>query len=221
MKTMMIVLLTTGLACSAFAQSKAQLNKRIDSLTAKFTAMQQNPSKRVPADELAKAKGIVLLDRTKGGFIFAYHGGNGIAMVKNTATGNWSPAAFVSSTGASLGFQAGGEQDFYVILLMSTNATQALTQQNINFGAQVSETGGTQNAGAQANTASPTTMVYSQHNGVFGGAAVKGGAISPDNDANQAYYGRQVSMQDILFNHAVQPTSAEENLMGKIGQYAK
>jgi lipid-binding SYLF domain-containing protein len=35
------------------------------------------PDRRIPADVLSKACGIVLLDRTKAGFGFAYQGGGG------------------------------------------------------------------------------------------------------------------------------------------------
>src|SRR3989442_4711498 len=45
--------------------------------SAKFVALQQKPDKRIPAETLRKARGIVLMERTKAGFLFAYQGGNG------------------------------------------------------------------------------------------------------------------------------------------------
>jgi lipid-binding SYLF domain-containing protein len=50
---------------------------------AEFQAMQARPDKRVPAEVLGKARAIILLDRTKAGFVFAYQGGGGVAMVKD------------------------------------------------------------------------------------------------------------------------------------------
>lgn len=221
MKRMLIGLFILGLAGSALAVDKAQLNDRIQSLNKEFVSMQQNSAHRVPANELAQAKGIILLDQSKGGFLFAYHGGDGIAMVRD-ASGNWSAPAFVSSSGASLGFQAGGERDFFVILLKSPQAADALTQQKLNFGAQAGGTGGGESYNASATTIpANSVVVYSERHGVFGGASVMGGAISPDNHANAVYYGRPVSMNSILFSGQVQPTPMADHLIGDLSYFQK
>jgi SH3 domain-containing YSC84-like protein 1 len=133
MKTIILVLTLLSFISPGLAIDQTGLDERIRLLTTKFEAMQQQPDKRIPADVLKKAQGIILLDCTKAGFGFAYQGGNGVAMVKD-ASGNWSPAAFLSATEASLGFQIGGEQNFYVILLITTNTTHALTGSTIDFG---------------------------------------------------------------------------------------
>ena len=44
-----------------------------------------------PAETLRKAQGIILLDRTKAGFLFAYQGGGGVAMVKDAKQGQMEP----------------------------------------------------------------------------------------------------------------------------------
>ena len=221
MKTIVLGLLMMGLAISAKALDKAQLDDRIHSLTAKFTAMQKNSATAVPASELARAQGIVLLDRTKGAFIVGYHTGNGVALARN-ASGIWSPAGFVSSTGASLGAQIGGSKDFFVILLMSPSAVDALKQSDIDFGAQASAIGGTQSAGAETSFGSKApVMIYSERNGLYAGASLKGGSIKEDKDANALYYGRPVSMNDIVFDRRVTPSGAEEQLIAKIDQFSR
>lgn len=222
MKSIIIGLILLGFAGQTFALDRLDLDQRLLSLTAKFEAMQQKADKRVPANLLANAKGIILLDRTKAGFIFAYQGGNGVALVKN-ARGKWGPAAFVSATEASLGFQIGGEQNFFVILLMTTNATQSLTDATIDFGGDAQGTAGDQSAGVEGKISTPehSVIVYDDRQGLFGGVAIKGGAISPDNDANEIYYGQPVTMADILFNHKVKPTDGVSSLVQKISEYSK
>src|SRR2546425_12454666 len=132
MKTIALSLALLSFASSTFAIEKAELERRIHSLTSKFEALQQkNP---IPAENLRRAKGIVLLDRTKAGFLFAYQGGAGVAMVKDHD--KWSPAAFLSANEASLGFQVGSQQAFIVILLMDTNATRLLTEPSFEFGGE-------------------------------------------------------------------------------------
>jgi lipid-binding SYLF domain-containing protein len=221
MKAILLGLAVMGLAFSAQALDKGQLNDRINSLSAKFTAMQQNPGTRVPADELARARGVILLDRTGGAFFVGFHSGNGVALAKD-ASGHWSPAGFVSSVGASLGPQIGGTKDFFVVLLMSPGAVESLKQSSMDFGAQASETGGDQHAGVEGNLQSkPSVVIYSQRNGLYAGASIKGGSISTDDDANAVYYDRAVSMDDILFNHQVAPSQTESDLVGKIEQFSR
>lgn len=221
MKKIVLCLAMMGLAGSAIAASRAQLNDELQSLTAKFTAMEQNPKTCVPARELAAAKGIVLLDTTKGGFVFAYHHGYGVALVRES-NGHWSPPAFITSNGASLGFQAGGEEGFYVMVLTSRNAADDLTQQTVNFGAGVGGTANNESAHAQVSTVpTQSVMVYSQKSGYFGGAAVKGGQISADNDADSLYYGKSVSMKGILFDHQVHSSNAGKNLIAAISRFSR
>jgi lipid-binding SYLF domain-containing protein len=71
MKTMIISLLLIGAALPMRADEKAELDRRVISLTSKFETMQQQADKRIPAAVLRKAKGIILLDRTRAGFLFA------------------------------------------------------------------------------------------------------------------------------------------------------
>ena len=223
MKTIIAGLLLLCFAGSALALDKAELDNRIRKLSLKFDALQAKPDKRVPAEILSKAQGIIFLDRTKAGFLFAFQGGSGVAMVKEPKTDQWSPSAFLNASEASLGFQIGGQQSFIVILLMSTNATRMLTDSKFDFGGEARGTAGDSSAGAEGNFSSTEqpVLIYSDHQGLYGGAAIKGGAISFDLNANLAYYNQAVSMQDILFDKRVKPTQAATDLAAKIVEHAK
>jgi SH3 domain-containing YSC84-like protein 1 len=223
MKTIMVSLITSVLAGSVFAANPAKLDDRIAMLTARFSAMQQQPDKRVPADLLRQAQGIVLLDRTKAGFLFAFEGGGGVALVKDSKTRKWGPAAFVSASEASLGFQVGAQHCFMVVLLMNTNATRLLTEPDFRFGGEARGTAGDSSAGAGKTFSSPAPpiLVYTDTQGLYGGVALKGDMISPDNQTNWKYYGRYLSMRDILFGHKIKPTAAASELAAKLNAYAK
>jgi SH3 domain-containing YSC84-like protein 1 len=216
-----IVVLSCLLLCAAgtsLAVEKSKLDGRIFALTAKFEQLQQQPDKCIPADVLRKARGIILLDRTRAGFLFAYQGGSGIALAKDPSTGKWSPAAFLTANEASLGFQIGAEHNFFVILLMAPNTPHFLTDPNFEFGGEASGTAGDVSAGAKG-TISDTerpVLVYSSRKGLYGGAAIKGGAVAPDENANQVYYGQWLSTKDILFDKKVRPTPTATNLAARI-----
>jgi lipid-binding SYLF domain-containing protein len=185
--------------------------------------MQEKPEHQIPADVLQKAHGIILLDRTKAGFIFAYQGGSGVAMVKDKK-GHWSPLAFMKADEASLGFQIGGQQTFLVILLMNEQTTRTLiADAAFEFGGEARGTAGASSSGTEGKVDSidRAVLVYDERHGLFGGAAVKGGAISPDHNANHVYYGGEFSMQEILFNGKLKPTPAATLLAAKIDGYAK
>jgi lipid-binding SYLF domain-containing protein len=223
MKTILLGLILLGFAGSAWAVEPAELDSRIRKLTMKFEEMQAKPDKKIPADMLHKARGIVLLDRTKAGVVFAYQGGSGLAMVRDPKTDEWSPVAFLSANQASLGFQIGGEQDLYVVLLMTTNSTRVLTEPNFEFGGEARGTAGDASAGADGtiNTHEQPVLVYSDRKGLFGGASLKAGAISPDDDANRAYYREFVTMTDILFDHKVKSTEAATDLAKRLTRDSK
>ncbi|HEX3720896.1 MAG TPA: lipid-binding SYLF domain-containing protein [Verrucomicrobiae bacterium] len=215
-----VLLLTVG---PAIALEKPDLDARVLSLTAKFEELQQDPGKRIPADVLRKARAIILLDRTKAGFLFAYQGGSGVAIAKNPRTGKWSPVAFLAANEASLGFQIGAEQNFFAIVLMSDSAPRFLTDPNFEFGGEARGTAGDNSSGA-GGTISDTerpVLVYSSRNGLYGGAALKGGSIAPDEAANRIYYGQVLSMSDILFDKKVPRTDAAKHLADKIAFYSK
>ena len=216
--------LLLGVGVSALAIDQAALDKRIRTLTIKFEEMQAKPDKRIPAENLRKAQGIILLDRTKAGFIFAYQGGAGLAMVKDAKSGNWSPPLFLTANEASLGFQIGGQQSFIAILYMNTNATRALIDSSFNFGGEASGTAGNTSGKAEGTVTDDqkqSMLVYSDSTGLYGGATIKGGALSSDTEANIAYYGESLTPKQILFDRKGTPSEAATNLMQKIAQASK
>src|SRR5262245_42174821 len=221
MKTIPVVLALLGFVVStALGVEKAELDSRIASLTGKLVSMQSDPDKAVPADKLQKAQAIILLDRTKGGFIFAFEGGNGVALARDPKTHKWSPAAFVSASDASLGFQVGGTKSFVVILLMSSDAERFLTDPKFKFGGEATGTAGDSSTGVSTSKEQPLLM-YDDRRGLYGGAAVGGGAISPDTEANYTYYNQYVTPKEILFMNKVKPSPGVSNLIEKLEAYSK
>ncbi len=222
MKTIILGFILLSFAQASLAIEQSELDNRVRTLTEKFEAFQHRPDKGVPPETLRKAQGIILLDRTKAGFLFAYQGGGGVAMVKDAMQDKWSPVAFLNANEASLGFQVGGEQNFYVILLMNTNATRLLVDPKFEFGGEARGTAGDDSSGVGGQVTQPeqSVIVYDDHKGLYGGASVKGGAVSPDDQANRIYYGQFFTMQDILFDHKVQPGPSAAKLADKISFYS-
>jgi lipid-binding SYLF domain-containing protein len=220
---MLIVVLLAGLVFPALGADKADLEKKLGLLSAKFEELQAKPDKAVPADNLKRACGVVLLYRVKGGLVFGYEGGSGVAMIRNGVSNRWSAPVFMKSNEGSFGAQIGGQTSFTVVLLMNTNAVAMLTQPTFNFGGEASGTGGNASAKEEGKTTSveQLTMVYSDVSGLYGGATIKGGSLSPDSEADIAYYGQFLTAREILFDGKGQPTEAATRLANRLNEFSK
>src|SRR5215471_1729906 len=222
MKTKTLGLMLLGIASSTFAIDRVDLDNRIRSLTAKFETLQQDPAKAIPAETLRNARGIVLLDRVKAGVVFAYQGGSGLAMAKD-ASGRWSPAALLMADEASLGAQIGGQKSFIVMVFMDTNFERWLNDEKERFGAEARGTAGDSTSGVESQTGprEPSVLIFDSRQGLFGGAALKGGSIRFDDPANRIYYGQPLTANDILFGGKVSPTEAALALADQIAASSK
>ena len=223
MKFLATAVLLIGLAGSTQAVDRAELDYRIRKLSFKLQEMQAKPDKRIPPQVLSDAKGIILLERTKAGFLFAYQGGNGVVLVRDAQSGRWGPPAFISANEASLGFQIGGQQSFVAIVLMNTNAIRRLADGVFDFGGDARGTAGNVSTGAGASMSStePLAVVYSDTAGLYGGVSLRGDALSPDSNANVAYYGQYLTAPEILFEHKVQLSPAATELAQKLDQFSR
>jgi len=92
-----------------------------------------------------------------------------------------------------------------------------------DFGGEARGTAGDQSTGAEGklSTDERPVLVYDERQGLFGGAAIKGGKVAPDDDANLKYYGKAFAPKEILVEKTVKPTKAAEHFAEKIDKYSK
>jgi SH3 domain-containing YSC84-like protein 1 len=223
MKNIVSSLLVIGLAMSAQAVTKAELDKRLRMCALKLEEMQLKQDKRIPPDVLRKACGVILLQSARGGLVFGYEGGKGVVMLKEPNTSQWSAPAFLSTSSGSFGLQIGGQSSFSVVLLMNTNTARGLAEGDFKFGGEASGTAGNASGAEESGMSSvePLMCTYTDASGLYGGAVVKGGALSPDTDADVAYYGEYVTVKEILYDGKAKPTEAATYLADKLNQYSK
>ncbi len=203
-----------------FDKSHEKLDLRIRRASERFIEMQADPAKRIPAQLLAQAKGIIILHKFKAGLLIGGEAGNGVALVRNRETGAWSAPAFVSSAEGSYGLQLGAQETDLVFLLMNETGLKPLLGGGVNVGVDVEATAGPAEEGGNFDTMTMKSpiLVYSDSGGLFAGAAVKGGAILPAQKNNATYYQRE--MHDVLFNPAIRPTPTGQHLINVIETYA-
>ena len=150
------------------------------------------PDNAIPHDLLNKAEAIAVFPGVvKAAFIFGGRGGQGV-ISKRTSHG-WSAPAFFNLGGGSFGPQIGAEKTDYVLLIMNDDGLKGLLGDKFEFGAEASVAAGP--VGRTASAATNGTMKaeilsYSRSHGAFIGASLKGAVITPDNDLNEAFYGK-------------------------------
>ena len=179
-----------------FEKSAEKLDLRIRRAAERFIEMQAEPKKRIPAELLSRAQGIIILHQVKAGLGIGGEAGNGVALLRNKTTGAWSAPAFISSAEGSYGLQIGAQESDIIFLLMNESALKPLLGGSINVGVDVAATAGPIEEGGDFDTTTLKSpiLVYSNSGGLFAGAAFKGGGILPAKKNNELYYGRNMNL---------------------------
>lgn len=193
-------------ATPAPAQKKTRLQDatRHASTAAKtFTEIMGVRDKAIPKELLDKAEAIAVFPGViKAAFIIGGRGGQGV--ISRRVSGGWSAPAFFNLSGGSFGAQIGAQKTDYVLLVMNEDGVKGLLEDKFEMGGEVSVAAGPvgREAAASTNTTLDAGILsYSRSKGAFIGAALKGAVISPDNDLNEAVYGKKAN--DVLMGKPI------------------
>jgi lipid-binding SYLF domain-containing protein len=165
----------------------------------------------VPADVLAKADCVVVIPKLKkGGFIVGGSGGRGPMSCRTGADfgGKWSPPAMYTTSGMSVGLQAGGSSSDYVLLLMNKKVVDAFLKGNTKLGRDASAAAG---PGATTASVGGDVLTYARTSGAFAGVSLGGADFTPDHNANERLYGKTISASQIVSGNGVQATTAGQS----------
>ena len=193
-----ISLLVLACAVAAPAQKKTRLQDatRHASAAAKvFTEIMNVRDKAIPKELLDKAEAIAVFPGViKAAFIIGGRGGQGV-ISRRTRYG-WSAPAFFNLSGGSFGAQIGAQKNDYVFLIMNEDGVKGLLEDKFEMGGEagiVAGPVGREVAASTNTTLDAGILSYSRSKGAFIGAALKGVVISPDNDLNEAVYGKKAT----------------------------
>jgi lipid-binding SYLF domain-containing protein len=188
---------------AANAISRAAVVERLDSCEAILQSIQGNIKTAIPADILHRAKGIVIVNQFQAGFIFGIKDGYAVALVRRP-NGRWSVPAFLRAGELSFGLQAGGKSINAVYVLMDDATARLLFKTRLNLGAEAKAVAGIRAAERERVTQSIPTeanvLVYSTTEGLFLGASIKTGYMTPHDDANRLFYNSNNRMPELLFS---------------------
>jgi len=198
-----ISLLVVTCAVATPAQKKSRLQdatRHAQEASEVFTQIMNVREKAIPKDLLDRAEAIAVFpDVIKAAFIFGGKGGQGV-ISKRTRKG-WTAPAFFNLGGGSFGAQIGATKTDYVLLIMNEDGVNGLLKDKFEIGGEIGVAAGPVGREAAASTnprLDAGILSYSRSKGAFIGVALKGAAISPDNDLNEAVYGMKA--REVLTN---------------------
>ena len=163
------------------------------------------PEKGIPSRTLRRARGLAIISVVKAGFIFSGKAGEGV-VVARTGHG-WSGPSFIGTGGAGWGPQIGAQVTDFVIVLNNEQAVRAFSKGgNVTLGADASVAAGPVGRAAEADvTPKAAIYTYSRSKGLFIGASLEGAVIGTRKGANERYYGRPVTADDVLHGRVPAP----------------
>jgi len=211
MKYLMTFLLLVGVAVLPALGSGKKTNRsedanRLRRATEVFHEIMATPDKGIPQDLLDKASCVAIIPGvTKGGIGLGGAYGRGVVMCRG-GRGTWSAPAFLTVEGGSFGLQLGLEKIDLVMLVMNREGMDKLLSDKFTIGGDASVAAGPVGRHTSADTdikMSAQILTYSRAKGLFGGLALNGAVVKPDNGANHSFYGKDVTARAILMEHAV------------------
>jgi lipid-binding SYLF domain-containing protein len=126
--------------------------------------------------------------------------------------GPWSAPTLMALEGGSIGFQLGGQETDFVLLVMNDRGATSVLGSKVKLGADASAA-----AGPKGRTAAAATDVvmqaemlsYSRSRGLFAGVSLEGSTLRADNDANTHVYGSPLAARDIVKGSVAVPSAAK------------
>ncbi|MEI6667916.1 MAG: lipid-binding SYLF domain-containing protein [Acidobacteriota bacterium] len=215
-------IVVAGLLWPAGVVAQLDQAERIRNCIAVFEEIMHAPDKAVPKTYLQKAQAVVVFPSTiKGGFGVGLHRGHGILSVRDPKTDVWSPPAFMTITGGSIGAQIGVEEVDIVLIVLNQRGIESLLGNKFKIGADAGVAAGPVGRDAEASTdiqLRAQILSYSRTRGLFAGATLKGSAITTDGDANRDFYGRRLRIEQIVYEgvgSTVEPVPAWNAMLKK------
>jgi lipid-binding SYLF domain-containing protein len=225
----MILALTAALLLpgASFAQDtdNAKLADRIDAAHAVLHELMATPDKGIPFDIAAKARCVAVIPAfKKGAFVVGAQYGQGVATCR-TGSG-WSAPVFIQMTGASFGFQVGGQSTDLVLVGVSHHAMDELLKDKVKLGGDVAVAAGPVGRNSQAGTtelANAEFLTYSRSRGLFAGVDLTGDVVNQNGNDTTKYYGHDIPYREVLSGGVPTPASAEHfirtvNEMFRVGR---
>jgi len=162
---------------------------------------------------MRQAKAVIIVPTLlKGGFLIGGEGGSGVLMARGHSN-QWSYPSFVSLGSASFGLQIGGQTSEMLLIIMTGQGLEAVLDDQVQIGGELSGAVGPYGAGAEASTTTNLdvdVIAYSISQGAFIGVSVEGTAIIPRESLIRDYYGHPATPRQVVIDGTVGESHADQ-----------
>ncbi len=192
------------------ADSRADLNNRLDAAGRVVQEIQSIPASAIPDWIVSKATCVAVVPGyKKAAFVVGGSYGQGVVTCR-TAHG-WSAPAFIQLAGGSWGLQVGGSSTDLVLVAVNQKGLQDLLKSKFKIGGAASAAAGPvgRTAAADTNlTLHSELLTYSRSRGLFAGIDLSGTVVNQNTNDTRIYYGHDVPFQQILDGNLATPPGA-------------
>lgn len=215
-----LVALLFALPATGLQAAKSFREKLITALTTceySYDVVMQSEN-AVPADALRQAKGIVIVHQYRVGLIFGGQAGTALLCARVPQNNNaWGPPVFLDPGGVTFGLQAGAKEINSVFLLMSDDAVRRAYSGRFEIGADAIAVAGPRKAEVENfDLFKAPVLVYTSLGGLYAGAALKTGWLTPYDKANRELYHTPFSTPEIVLSNWFQIPPEAQAIINKI-----
>jgi lipid-binding SYLF domain-containing protein len=151
---------------------------------------------KIPAEIIAKAKGLAIFSGFRAGMYLAGAGGSGIVIAR-LPDGSWSPPSAFSVRSGAIGLVYGVDVYDCVCVLNTDAAVDSYAKPEMNLGGGVALAAGPLGGTANVKEVKPV-WTYTKSLGLYGGVTVDGTIIKEKPGMNADFYGSNVTAAQVL-----------------------
>lgn len=173
----------------------------------------------IPKDLLNKSYCVVIFPSVKkAAFVVGGSYGRGLITCRkgHDFSGSWSAPAMFALEAGSFGFQIGGQETDFVLLVMNDAGANSVMSSKVKLGGDASVAAGPVGRDAAAATdivMKAEILSYSRAQGLFAGVSLEGSTLRSDDGANKALYGKELSAKEIVRDGKAPPPPSAQRLL--------
>ncbi|HAS88333.1 MAG TPA: hypothetical protein DCS48_03380 [Desulfovibrio sp.] len=204
-----------------FTNSSTPMQRIVDSSTCALNQLRIKDKLPHLDQLLAEARAVLIFpDVYKAAFFVGAEVGPGVLCAKDE-TGFWNGPVFFNMAGIDIGWQGGVEGKALLVFLMDDQALDDVLggKINLSLGADlaIGHTADRSNRGTF--DAEGNMVMFVDQAGVYGGMSYRTGAFMVSNDFNTRYYGKKVSVRELLMTHKYDNPEAGQLPLSLAGLY--
>jgi len=188
------------------AASRGDAVEKIESCEAILQEFMADPALAIPREVLQRARGLIIANQARGGFVIGIKDGYATLMVRRPDN-SWSLPVLLTAGEGSLGFQIGFTKIESIFVIMDDETPRKFFKQRFNVGVDAKAVAGPRFAEREHlddKVLTNPVLVYTRNKGLYAGLSVKGGWFTRNDDATRVLYGTTYTLPEILYSDWVQ-----------------